>query len=113
MGNAAIDVNPAQPKKGEDVTITFTGDLDETITSGVVELDINLVIVNLSMKIPFKSLSQGVPATSGIKAVIGPFTLPNIPLIPNVKGTVKVSEQNGEEVTCTNFNMPIGDAVEV
>jgi len=110
--NAVIDVNPAQPQKGKDVTMTFTGDLDESISSGVVELDINLVIFTLSLKIPFQ-MGHGVSATDGIKAVIGPFTLPNIPLIPNVKGTVKVSEQNGEEVTCTNFNMPIADAIEV
>jgi hypothetical protein len=111
--NGGVDVSPAQPQKGKDVTITFTGDLDETISSGVVELDINLVIFTLSMKIPFKLAEQGVPATNSVKAVIGPFTLPNIPLIPNVKGSVKVSEQNGEEVTCTNFNMPIADAIEV
>merc|ERR1719230_15626 len=31
LKNTAIDVSPAQPKKGDDVTITFTGDLDEAI----------------------------------------------------------------------------------
>merc|ERR1712098_211536 len=112
--NAVIDVSPAQPKKGDAVTITFSGDLDEAVSAGEVELSIDLVIASLSMKIPFKNLgTQTIPATSGIKAVIGPFTLPNIPLVPNVKGTVKVSEQNGEELMCSNFNMPIADAVEV
>merc|ERR1712048_100832 len=111
--NAVIDVSPAQPKKGSDVTITFSGDLDEAVSAGEIELDINLVITTLSLKIPFTNLGTATPATSGIKAVIGPFTLPDIPLIPNVKGTVKVSEQNGEEVLCENFNMPIADAVEV
>merc|ERR1712032_700322 len=111
--NAVIDVSPAQPKKGSDVTITFSGDLDEAVSAGEIELDINLVIATLSLKIPFTNLGTATPATSGIKAVIVPFTLPDIPLIPNVKGTVKVSEQNGEEVLCENFNMPIADAVEV
>lgn len=111
--NAVIDVSPAQPKKGSDVTITFSGDLDEDVSAGEIELDINLVVATLSLKIPFTNLGTATPATSGIKAVVGPFTLPDIPLIPNVKGTVKVSEQNGEELLCENFNMPIADAVEV
>jgi hypothetical protein len=113
FGNAVVDVTPAQPQKGDAVTITFSGDLDEAVSAGAVELNINLVLFTLSMNIPFQSLGGGVPATSGIQAIIGPFTLPDIPLIPNVQGTVKVTEQNGEEVICTNFNMPIASAVEV
>jgi hypothetical protein len=110
--NVDIEFSPAQPQKGDSVTITFKGDLDEGLTGGEVDLDVNFSIASLSMKIPFTQGST-TPATSGIKAVIGPFTLPDIPLIPNVKGTVKVSEQNGEEVLCANFNLPLADAVEV
>jgi len=107
-----IEFSPPQPKKGDAITVTFSGDLDEGITGGEVDFDVNFVLASLSMKIPFKQGST-TPATSGIKAVIGPFTLPDIPLIPNVKGTVKVSEQNGEEVLCANFNLPVAEAIEV
>lgn len=112
--NVAIDVSPAQPKKGQDVTFTFTGDFDEAITAGTIEVDIDLVITSLQMTIPFK-YSPGTTATQGVKAIIGPFTLPNIPLIPNVKGSLKVSDQNAEEVICANFNLPVAvdEAIEV
>merc|ERR1711862_717246 len=56
--NVAIDFNPAQPKKGDAVTVTFSGDLDEGLTGGEVDLDINFSIASLSMKIPFTQARQ-------------------------------------------------------
>merc|ERR1712098_674784 len=104
--NFKVSVDPPKPVKGKDLTITIQGDLDEDVTSGILELDIDLVITHLVLKMPVKT-KKAVKATSGIKAVIGPLTLPNIRGIPNVKGSAKMTEQNGEEIFCANFNLPV------
>jgi len=37
----------------------------------------------------------------------------DIPLIPNVKGSAKITEQNGEPLACLNFNVPLMGEVSV
>lgn len=112
--NIVVDVDPPQPKKGESFTVAVQGDLDEELTSGIVEVDVNVVLFTLKLRIPYDLLDgRTIPAVTGVKAKVGPILLPDIPLIPNVKGSVRVTEQNGEEVACVQFDTPVAESVEV
>jgi len=106
LKNLQITLDPPAPAKGKNLTVTTSGDTDEDISSGVASVSINLVIAKIELDIPF-SISPAVPKVTGMKATVGPMLLPKIPLIPNVQGSIKVTEQKGEEVTCLNFNLPV------
>ena len=108
MKNIDIEATPAAPKKGDATTTEMKGDLDEDITGGNVNFNVDLSLFKLAITTPF-SISPSIGATSGIDATVGLVTLPNIPLIPNVKGGVQLTEQNGDPLLCINSNMLIAE----
>merc|ERR1712080_651576 len=107
-------VTPPEISEGTPFTVNVKADLDEDITGGNLDFSVNLSLFSLSIKSAF-SMSPALPATKGLDITIGTIKLASIPLIPNAKGSVKITEQNGEELTCANFNVPIfaGEAVSV
>lgn len=113
LTNLAVDVEPPTISKGVPFTVNIKGDLDEDVTSGSLDFSVNLSLFSFSINSPF-SMTPAVKATEGVDVTIGPISLPNIPLIPNAKGSIKMAEQNGEQLACFNFNMPIaGESVSV
>lgn len=91
--------------------ITTTGTLDEDVTKASIDLDVTVKVlfvkVPLKLKIPF-ALSPGLINKGALKTVIGPST---IAISPNVKatlkGTVKMNDGNGEEITCVNVDVVV------
>merc|ERR1711865_579033 len=104
-------LKPATIKKGTPFTIRGSGDLDEDIASGVADVSVDLSLFKLDLSIPF-SMAPPIKANHA-DITVGPIALPSIPLIPNAKGSFKVSDANSEEVICYNFNLPVAEALEV
>merc|ERR1712139_746120 len=109
--NKKLDVEPPTIKKGVPFTVSGSGDLDEDVASGVADISVDLSLFKLDMSIPF-SMDPPIKANHA-DLTVGPLTLPSIPLIPNAKGSIKVSDANTEELICYNFNVPVMDTVEV
>jgi len=109
--NKVLDVEPPTLKKGVPFTIRAAGDLDEDLSSGVADIQVDLSLFKLGLSIPF-SFSQATKAGHA-DVTVGPITMPSIPLIPNAKGSIKVHDEKAEEVMCYNFNVPIAEAVAV
>jgi len=94
--------------------ITMTGTLDEAVTKATIDLDVSLKVlfisVPLKMSIPL-SVSSGLIKKGAIKSTVGPNT---IVISPNVKatlkGTMKVNDGNGEEITCLNVDTVVAAA---
>merc|ERR1739849_46211 len=98
--------------KGVPFTVRGSGDLDEDISSGTADINVDLSLFKLAMSVPFSSTN---PSKAGHADVpVGPITMPKIPLIPDAKGSIKVSDEKSEEVICYNFNVPVmEDAIAV
>jgi hypothetical protein len=109
--NKVLDVEPPTIKKGVPFTVRGAGDLDEDLANVVAAVSVDLSLFSLDMSIPV-SVDPPVKA-SHADLTVGPITMPSIPLIPNAKGSIKVSDGNAEEVICYNFNVPVMDAVEI
>lgn len=109
------DMDPPFPKKGSTVHMHFSGLLDEDLHEAFADINIDISVVKIPLQLPIKfspSFGTLVPEalSSGVEAHLGPFGLVYVPLIPNVKGTVRVSDKfdgTGETIQCVNFNMPI------
>lgn len=106
MKNLQFDVEPGPIKKGTPFTVRMQGDVDEEVSSGVAAVNIDLSLFKLGLSIPF-SMDPSPSAISGMDMTLGPITMPNIPLIPNAKGSIKLQEQNAETLACFDFNLPI------
>lgn len=105
--NRVLIVEPPTISKGVPFTVTSAGDLDEDVSSGVADIEVDLSLFKLGLSVPF-AFSRAAPAGHA-NVTVGPMTMPSIPLIPNAKGSIKLSEQNGEEVMCYNFNVPVAE----
>jgi len=109
--NRYLDVEPPTIKKGTAFTVHGKGDLDEDVAEGNLDLQINLSLFSFGISSPFKISSPLKAAHADV--TVGPIKLPSIPLIPNAKGSIKLSDKAAEELICYNFNLPIADAVSV
>lgn len=113
MKNLVIDVEPPTIKKGVPFTVNTKSDIDEAVSAGHIETNVDLSLFKLALTMPF-SLSPATPAMTGGDVTVGPITMPSIPLIPNAKGSIKLAEQNSETLACFNFNLPVmGEAIAV
>jgi hypothetical protein len=109
------DIDPPFPKKGDTVHMHFDGALDEDIQEAFADINLDISVVKIPLQLPIKispSIGALIPdaLSSGIEMNIGPFGLVPVPLIPNAKGSVRVSDKadgTGETIQCINFNMPV------
>lgn len=113
LQNAVFSISPDPIVKGQPVTITATGTLDATFSSGSLNADLTikaLGIVNEPVKgtVPF-SVSPGFPAGPQ-KVVIGPFSLPSLPGSVDVQGKVTATAADGKEVLCIALDLSAVDA---
>lgn len=108
MQNVVLKVSPDPPVKGQPLSITVSGTLDQDFGAGSadVELDVKaLGIINKQVKVssPFTfapAFKQGPQSLT-----VGPFTLPSLPGSVSAKGTVKLVNDKSEPVTCVNVNL--------
>lgn len=111
IGNVVLDVEPPTLSKGVPFTVRAQGDLDEDVPNGVLDLQVDVSLFSFGIQSPFSST---VPAQAGhTDLTVGPITMPNIPLLPHAKGSIKMVEQNSEELLCYNFNVPLSEAATV
>lgn len=104
--NFEITTDPAVPKKGDDMNVTIKGDLDEDLDKINLDFALDLSLLKFELNIPV-TFSPAVKATTGIVANVGPVNLQKIPLIPNAKGSCVLSDGNGEQISCVNYNIPV------
>jgi hypothetical protein len=98
------------PMKGNQLMVNVAGDLDETITAGVFSANVDLVVTQLSLNIPY-SVSPGL-APQHYTASVGPVDIPKTLRIPNIRGTMKAVDTNGEEIFfCSDFDIPASEAL--
>jgi hypothetical protein len=90
---------------------SVAGTLDEAVTKATIDLDASLRVLFIS--IPFKmsiplSLSNGLVKKGAYKSTVGPSSIvisPNVKF--HLKGTMKVKDGNGEEITCLNVGRAV------
>merc|ERR1712007_250998 len=97
--------------------VTMTGTLDEALTKASVDLDVSVKVlfisVPLKMTIPLE-VSDGLISKGAIKSTVGPSTIEVSPDVKaTLKGTMKISDGNAEEVTCINVDTVVGRATEI
>jgi len=117
LQNAVFTSSPNPIDKSQPLTITATGKLSAAVTTGKLDVNLNikaLGIINEPIKTsaPF-ALSPGLPAGDA-KIVIGPFSLPKVPGKSDISGTVTVSDGSGKEILCISLDivaLPTADAV--
>merc|ERR1711907_536859 len=97
--------------------ITMSGTLDEAVTKASIDVDVSLKVliisVPLKMTIPL-AVSDGLIQKGAIKSTIGPSTIAVSPDVKaTAKGTVKINDGNGEEITCLNVDTVVASPVSV
>jgi len=95
---------------GESFTLWLDGTLDEDITAGALDVDLNieaLGIINSPVKknVDFSYTPGLVKGPVAIK--IGPLKLPWLPGTNKITGTLKLSDANKEAVFCLGVNLAL------
>merc|ERR1711920_874939 len=106
-------LSPDPPQLGQPFKIDIEGDMDEVLSGGNADIDLNvkaLGIINepVQTSAPF-TFSPGAP--SGHQSItVGPVNLPKIPLPGGVaiNGTVKLTNTKKEPVSCVKLDMKVG-----
>lgn len=109
--NRQLDVEPPVISKGKPFTVRGKGDLDEDISSGNMDLQIDLSLFKFGITSPF-SISPPVKAAHA-DMTVGPLTMPKIPAVPHAKGSLKMTDHKVEELVCMNFNLPVMNDIAV
>merc|ERR1712093_225412 len=94
---------------GEDLTVTIEGALDKQVTGGTATISVKAGPIDFPLTVPFTNNAPGAFVADTKQTItVGPFTYPNIavPLIKTAKGSVKIADQDGEEVSCISFELP-------
>jgi len=97
--------------------ITMSGTLDEAVTKASIDVDVSLKVLIISlplkMSIPL-AVSDGLITKGAIKSTVGPSTIAISPNVKaTVKGTMKINDGNGEEITCLNVDTVVAPATVV
>merc|ERR1712070_22341 len=97
--------------------ITMSGTLDESVTKASIDLDVSLKVLVISlplkMTIPL-AVSDGLITKGTIKSTVGPSTIAVSPDVKaTVQGTMKISDGNGEEITCLNVDTVVASPANV
>lgn len=106
--NVVLDVEPPTIAKGKPFTLRMQGDLNEDVPNGILDLQLDVSLFSMNIRGPFSTSTPF--ATGHSDLTVGPITMPNIPLLPHAKGSIKMTEQNSEELLCYNFNLPLAEA---
>jgi len=95
--------------------VSMSGTLDEALTAASIDVDVSLKVlvisVPLKLTIPL-TVSEGLINKGAIKSTVGPSTIAITPAVKaTVKGTVKMNDGNGEEITCVNVDSSLANEI--
>merc|ERR1712107_484398 len=91
LKNFEATISPDPPVKGQPVTMTFKGAMDEDTDKGSVIVGANAGPIKLpQMKIPFE-ISPVIPHGGEVNLQVGPFDYPDIsvPLLSSITSTLR------------------------
>ena len=93
------------PKPGHNALFSISGILSETITSGEFHMNAKLFLFNVQRTgvIPPETL----PAHIGSFTLTQQFFVPNAPIHGTAHITVKLTNQQGKQVTCLKFDIEL------
>jgi len=107
-----VEISPDPPQIGENLTVTATGNLDETVTGGIIEVSlqysgITILNTNLSLCsaiVPFLQcpIAQG-PVSISITQYIPSEVIPG-----SYTGQVNIYDQNESPVACISLSFNLG-----
>eukprot|EP00746_Dinoflagellata_sp_MGD_P147063 gnl/MRDRNA2_/MRDRNA2_79450_c0_seq1.p1 gnl/MRDRNA2_/MRDRNA2_79450_c0~~gnl/MRDRNA2_/MRDRNA2_79450_c0_seq1.p1 ORF type:complete len:394 (+),score=65.29 gnl/MRDRNA2_/MRDRNA2_79450_c0_seq1:98-1279(+) len=111
MQNVVMKITPDPPVKGQPLTLSFSGTLDEDFGAGSADVDLQIK----ALGIIDQQVKQSAPFSiapafkKGPQSVtVGPFSLPsNIPGAAVIKGTVKLVNDKSEPVSCSTLNLDL------
>jgi hypothetical protein len=111
MKNMKVKLSPDPVQKGKPLTVDVSGDLDEDIAAGSVNVDLSITalgVIHSSVKqvTPF-SQTPAMPK-GPFKLSIGPSTIPNLPGSVVVQGQVHLVDGKDEAVFCLDLNIHVG-----
>lgn len=107
--NVQYSISPDPIQRGKEFTVSVSGDLDEDVTGGNLDIDITAGAFGQSVDaketLPFK-LSDGLmKAAKGQIFKLGPIKIPSLPGSAVVNGTVKLSNAKGEAIACMKLDV--------
>merc|ERR1712087_935836 len=93
--------------------VSMSGTLDEAVTAASIAVDVTLKVLVISGPLKLIILlivSDGLINKGAIKSTVGPSTVKVSPAIKaTVKGTMKMNDGNGEEITCINVDSVVAN----
>lgn len=113
--NAIMKVSPDPIQKGQPFSITASGKLDEGIGSGSFMIDLAISVEGifkqtLTKTVPF-TISAPV-AQGAFELIVGPISLPSLPVGATVSGKVHIVDGKKEAVSCIALDLSIPAAAE-
>lgn len=104
-------MTPDPPKKGQDVTVAASGTLDEQVTSGKINVEVEFLgikVVNETLDL-CKTISkyQQCPIAQGPLSVKVTESLPSDAPSGHYTGKAVISDQSGSQIACIalDFNL--------
>lgn len=110
LQNLKVTVSPDPPVAGQNITVTGSGDLTETVTAGTVEYTaLGFLHGSLDLCTELSKTQYPCPLSAGARSV-GPisFAIPSI--VPkgipiSAKATIK--DQSGNQLTCVDIKLEL------
>jgi len=108
MQNVVMKITPDPPAKGQPLTLSFSGTLDEDFGAGSAEVDLQIKVLGKDQSVKSTTPFSLTPVfKKGPQSIsVGPFTLPkDIPVSATIVGTVKLVNDKSEPVACAKLNL--------
>lgn len=113
LQNLKVVITPDPIEKGKSFTVDITGTMDEDLVGGTADVDLDVKV--------FSIIDQHVTSSGGFNfspaivpkgdahVVVGPVTLPSIPLPGSITVSGKVALKNaaGEPILCLNLDLDV------
>jgi len=109
LKNAVVTITPDPPVPGQDLTVSITGDLDATVETGTINLDLDVQamgVINNKVQLGAPFTFKPSPFVAGhLDIKVGPTQLIKAPGTTTIKGTVKAVNAANEPVFCMDMNL--------
>jgi len=113
FSDVVIKMNPDPPVEGKPFTVEVSGTLDETVSTGTVNVDLKIGMLSFihstaKLSIPFHN--DPTPFVKGpIKVNVGPVVLPKVYGTTSIVGQVHVLDSKGEQSLCVDLDVSVGE----
>lgn len=109
LKNAVVTITPDPPVPGQDVTVSITGDLDATVETGSINLDLAVQamgVINNKVQIESPFTFKPSPFVAGkVDIKVGPTQLIKAPGTTTIVGKVTAVNAASEPVFCMDLNL--------